>query len=352
MTTRTDRAIPTGGGFVHARAGERIGPGGRYTLLRLLGTGGMASVWVADDAQTGREVALKLLSDSLALDPAFVARFRREARLAAGLSHPNVVAVLDHDTGADRPYLVMEYVPGGTVADRIAEGGLDRWDLRALAADLLRTLAYLHGVGVLHRDLKPANVLLGTDGRIRLTDFGVAALTESTRVTGTGELIGTQRYLAPEVLAGHPADERSDLYACGVMLAECAGPDLPDPLAGLIRRLTRVDPAQRPASAAAALGLLTPGLDPTAPIPAPPVDAALTPAVAAGLRPESNGTPSLRFVAAVTVAAVLATGVVVLSGAGRAERTAPVPTAPAAPAGGTLLQQIDLLERAVVEVGR
>jgi serine/threonine protein kinase len=348
-TTRTDRRAQAGVGFVHARAGERFGADGRYTLLRLLGTGGMASVWVADDARTGREVALKVLSDSLALDPAFVARFHREARLAAGLSHPNVVAVLDQDTGAGRPYLVMEYVPGGTVADRIAEGGLDRWDLRALAIDLLRTLDYLHGVGVLHRDLKPANVLLGTDGRIRLTDFGVASLTDGTRVTGTGELIGTQRYLAPEVLAGHAADERSDLYACGVLLAECAGPDVPEPLAGLIRRLGQVDPARRPASAGAALALLTPGLDPTAPIPAPRVDAVPTLPVEAGLRPDSNGAPSVRFVAAVTAAVVLATGAVVLSGAGRAE---PAPPVPAAPAEVGLLQQLDLLERAVVEVGR
>ena len=352
MTTRTDRPTRAGVGFVHVRAGERLGPDGRYTLLRLLGTGGMASVWVADDARTGREVALKILSDSLALDPAFVARFQREARLAAGLSHPNVVTVLDQDTEAGRPYLVMEYVPGGTLADRIADGGLDRWDLRALATDLLRTLDYLHGVGVLHRDLKPANVLLGTDGRVRLTDFGVASLTDGTRVTGTGELIGTQRYLAPEVLAGHPADERSDLYACGVLLADCAGPDLPDLLAGLIRRLIRVDPAQRPASAAAALALLTPGLEPTAPIPAPRVEAGPTLPGGAGLRADSGATPSLRFVAAVTAAAVLATGAVVLAGAGRAEPPSPVPAAPAAPADGGLLQQLDLLERAVVEVGR
>lgn len=352
MTTTSTERPPADAGFVHVRAGERFGPDGRYTLLRLLGTGGMASVWVADDARTGREVALKILSDSLALDPGFVARFHREARLAAGLSHPNVVAVLDRDTEGGRPYLVMEYVPGGTLADRLASGGLDRWDLRALAVDLLRTLDYLHGVGVLHRDLKPANVLVGTDGRIRLTDFGVAALTDGTRVTGTGELIGTQRYLAPEVLAGHPADERSDLFACGVLLAECAGPDRPEPLAGLIRRLTQVDPARRPASAAAAFALLTPGLDPTAPIRTPRVATAPGPAGAAGLRPVSSGAPSLRFVATVTTAVVLATGAVVLSGAGRTEPSPPVPVAPVAPADGGLMQQIDLLDRAVIEVGR
>ncbi len=350
MTTSTRRPVEAGHGYVHARAGERLGPQGRYTLLRLVGTGGMASVWVAADACTGREVALKILSDSLALDPAFVARFQREARLAANLSHPNVVAVLDQHTGPGRPYLVMEYVPGGTLADRIAGGRLDRWDLKTLACDLLSTLAYLHSAGVLHRDLKPANVLLGTDGRLRLTDFGVAALVDATRLTGAGELIGTQRYLAPEVLAGHPADQRSDLYSCGVLLAESAGPDLPSPLAALISRLTEVDPARRPAAASAALALLTSGLEPTAPVRTQILPAAPAPTKSAppGLQTAEGGGSSWRSVAAVVAAVVLVTGGVVLTSGGGGEPTRPTP----ATDGGGLAQELDALDRAIDDVRR
>ncbi|GAA0635837.1 hypothetical protein GCM10009547_45030 [Sporichthya brevicatena] len=352
-------------GWVHVVAGQRFGRDGRYLLLRLLGTGGMASVWVADDTVTGREVALKILSDSLALDPAFVARFAREAKLAASLDHPGVVRILNAsvldasvEDGDERPYLAMEYVPGGTLADRISTGGLDRWDLTALARDLLGTLTHLHDAGVLHRDLKPANVLLGTDGRVRLTDFGVAQLADGTRVTGTGELVGTQRYLAPEVLAGDPADVRSDLYSCGVLLAESAGDDVSPPVHALIARLTQDDPARRPSSAVEALALLAGG-EPTSPIvaarpsipaqarPAPPVPAPTLPVRSAPPVRTSAHTPPRMLIAGVAAAVVLVTaGVVLTSGKSEAPRDVPVPPQ------GSLSQQFDGLDAAIEAVRR
>lgn len=230
-------------GISEVQIGQLFGADERYMLLRLVGTGAMASVWVANDSRSGGEVAVKILSGSVADAPAFGARFEREAQLAARLSHPNVVRVLDHNADDTRPYLVMENVAGGTLAERLSSGPLDRWDVQELAQDLLGTLAYLHGAGVLHRDLEPANVLLGTDGRLRLTLFGF------TPRAGK-ESIG------------------SDLYACGLLLAGCVGPDAPAPLLDLIDRLSSPDPALRPATAVAALALLGVEL----PADFPPVD--------------------------------------------------------------------------------
>lgn len=224
----------------------------RYRLKSLLGTGGMASVWLAHDERLERPVAVKVLSDTLALDPGFVARFEREARIAGALAHPHLVRVYDYSAHGSRPYLVMEYVPGGTLAERMRapDGGI--WDPVALSLELLDALSYVHASGILHRDIKPANVLIGADGRARLTDFGIAAPPDATRLTATGELIGTQRYLAPEVLRGAPPDIRSDLYACGVLIEECAGAAAPEDLLRLVAHLTAPDPALRPASATAA----------------------------------------------------------------------------------------------------
>lgn len=233
--------------------GARLGDDGRYTLTELVGTGGMASVWTARDSRLDRTVAVKVISDNLALDPAFVQRFEREARLAAGLAHPHVVAVHDYGSHGDRPYLVMEHVTGGTLADRLREGR-GGWVAPALARELLDALGYIHTAGILHRDLKPANVLIGSDGRARLTDFGIAHLVDGTRLTSTGLVMGTQRYVAPEVLKGLPTSARSDLYSCGVLLAECAGAD--PALRTLIDALTQEDPDHRPPSAEAATRLI------------------------------------------------------------------------------------------------
>jgi hypothetical protein len=229
--------------------------GGRYRLLRRLGSGGMAAVWLARDERLGREVAVKVLSDVLAGDEGYRRRFEREARVAARLSHPGLVGVLDFGAESGRPYLVMELVRGDTLAERLAAGTTRGLDLVALARELLGALAHIHAAGVVHRDVKPANVLIGADGHARLTDFGVARPTDASTLTQTGQVVGTLAYMAPEVQRGEPATPRSDLYALGVLLRECGGGREPA-LASLIERLSAPDPAGRPASAERALAIL------------------------------------------------------------------------------------------------
>jgi hypothetical protein len=229
---------------------------GRYRLLRRLGSGGMAAVWVAHDERLGREVAVKILSDVLAGDESYRHRFAREARVAADLSHPGLVGILDFGAESERPYLVMELVRGDTLAQRIAAGTTRELDLLALASDLLGALGHIHARGVVHRDVKPANVLIAADGRARLTDFGIARPRDATTLTQTGQVIGTLSYMAPEVQRGEPATPRSDLYALGLVLRECDGGREPS-LVPLIDRLSAGDPADRPASADEALAILT-----------------------------------------------------------------------------------------------
>src|SRR6266545_4770507 len=186
-------------------AGNAFGPGAvlgdRYRLERRIASGGMATVWLAHDEELDRQVAIKVLSDVLAEDPAYTERFRREARVAAGLSNPNLVRVFDYSGRSERPYIAMEYVEGGTLADRIAEGTADDFDSRRLARELLGALGAIHAAGVIHRDVKPSNVLLERDGTARLTDFGIARPENATELTGTGQVLGTLKYMAPEVLA-------------------------------------------------------------------------------------------------------------------------------------------------------
>jgi eukaryotic-like serine/threonine-protein kinase len=148
--------------------------GERYRLERRIAAGGMATVWLAHDDELGRDVAVKVLSDVLAEDPAYVARFQREARVAARVSHPNLVEMFDYSGEAERPYIVMEHVGGGTLADRIRSGDADAIDPEQLAGQLLGALAAIHEAGVVHRDVKPSNVLLDVNGEAHLTDFGIA----------------------------------------------------------------------------------------------------------------------------------------------------------------------------------
>lgn len=236
--------------------GAALGEDGRYRLQRVLGTGGMASVWLAEDSRLERPVALKLLTDSLMLDRGYLARFQREARVAAGLSHPNLVKVFDFSAGAPRPYLAMEYVPGGTLADLLRDRGGGEWDPETIFRELLSALAHVHASGIIHRDIKPGNLLIGRDGRTRLTDFGIARPFDAERLTSTGLVIGTARYLAPEILQGEEPNERSDLYSCGVLLQECLRDAPANHLQALADRLTFQEPQMRPASAMEVLGLL------------------------------------------------------------------------------------------------
>jgi eukaryotic-like serine/threonine-protein kinase len=248
-----------------AASGTALGPGtllgGRYRLERRIGGGGMASVWLATDGQLRRAVAVKVLSDALAGDPGYRARFRREAKVAARLSHPSLVRVFDTGDEDGRPYLVMEHVPGPTLAARIAAG--ERLDANRLASELLAALTHIHRAGIVHRDVKPANVLFDPAGRAKLTDFGIAQPADATRITQTGEVIGTLHYMAPEVAAGESATARSDLYATGVVLAEAAGEEATPQLRRLIDSLRATDPAERPISAEAAVARLDAA--PTAP---------------------------------------------------------------------------------------
>jgi eukaryotic-like serine/threonine-protein kinase len=234
-----------------------LGPGtllaGRYRIEERIAAGGMAAVWRARDEELDRPVAVKVLSDTLADDESFVERFRREAKIAAALQHPNLVRVFDFSTDESRPYLVMECIPGPTLADRIDDGTASQLRPDRVASELLGALAHIHEAGVVHRDVKPSNVLLDEAERARLTDFGIAQPEDATRITQTGHVIGTARYMAPEVLEGEPATERSDLYSCGVVLREVTAGQASPQLAAVIDALTSPDPESRPASALDAL---------------------------------------------------------------------------------------------------
>ncbi len=222
----------------------------RYLLERTLGRGGMAAVWLGHDEVLDRPVAVKVLSDTIASDPSFVARFRREALTAAGLTHPNLAGVYDFSDEGERPYLVMQLVPGETLAARFERVG--RVDCDQLARELLDAVSHIHEVGILHRDIKPGNIILEPDGTAKLIDFGIALPADSTALTSTGLVLGTERYAAPEVLKGLPATERSDLYSCGLVLRACERQGSPQ-LTALIAAMTSEEPRKRPQSAAEAL---------------------------------------------------------------------------------------------------
>jgi len=228
----------------------------------------MASVWLAMDARLDREVAVKVLSDVLALDEDYVRRFEREAHVAANLSHPHLVRVYDFSVDGLRPYLVMEYVAGGSLADRLRDPDTPdarTWDAEVLARELLAALAYIHQAGVIHRDIKPANVLIGTDGRARLTDFGIAQPSDATRLTKTGVVVGSGRYIAPEVMRGEPASARSDLYSLGVLIEQRFTQTAAPKRRALVRELAAERPDRRPETAHEALKILE--HDPTETVP-------------------------------------------------------------------------------------
>ncbi len=315
--------------------------GGRYQLVHRLGGGGMATVWMAQDTRLGREVAVKVISDALAAQAPYVERFRREARIAAGLSHPNLVKVYDFGSDGERPFLVMEYVEGATLRTGASAASAPRLDTDTLARELLDALAHIHAAGIVHRDIKPANVLVGPDGRPRLTDFGIAQAQDSTDLTETGQVIGTLKYLAPEVARGRPATPRSDLYSLGVLLAEVATGDESPRLERLIDRLMEADPSQRPASAAQALSALDAtarGTTPTRPL-----------AATTATRQFATYGRDRRVLVVIGVATALAAAVIVLiviaTGGGGAKSSAT--TLRAAPENAPLTQQLNTLDRMV-----
>ncbi|HVD37888.1 MAG TPA: serine/threonine-protein kinase [Solirubrobacterales bacterium] len=235
----------------------------RYRLERTLGRGGMAAVWLGHDEVLDRQVAVKVLADTIAADPGFVARFRREARTAAGLSHPNLVGVFDFSEEGERPYLVMQFVPGESLAALLERG--EEVDCDKLAREMLDALVHIHGAGILHRDVKPGNIVVEPDGTAKLIDFGIARPLDATAMTRTGLIMATERFAAPEVMEGRSASERSDLYSLGVVLRACGG-SCSRALGSLVEQLTEKDPAARPSSARQALARLEraePGLEQT-----------------------------------------------------------------------------------------
>jgi serine/threonine protein kinase/tetratricopeptide (TPR) repeat protein len=195
---------------------------GRYSKEREIGAGGMGTVYLGTDTVTGEYVAIKELKpDIIKDDPDIVERFAREAEALRKLNHPSIVKVLATAAENDRQYIIMEYVDGGSLGDRMEETPqMPVQDILNIALDLSDALTRAHRLHIIHRDIKPANVLIATDGTPRLTDFGVARIGDTTRLTKTGVVVGTLAYLAPEALNGERLDERADLWAFGVMLYE------------------------------------------------------------------------------------------------------------------------------------
>lgn len=240
------------------RAGELIGA--RYRLDGVAGAGGMATVWRAYDERLQRPVAIKVISDALATNPAAVARFAREARTHARIQHPNLVQVYDYSVTASQPYLVMEYISGCTLSERLDQGDFSDAEVHALATELLSAIACVHSHGVLHRDIKTGNVLLDKNGHARLTDFGLARLEDATQITRPNEVVGTLRFLAPELIEGRPASRQSDLYALGVLLRTASGDEAAEQkLRELIAWMTQHDPGARPSDAHVVLAALRNG---------------------------------------------------------------------------------------------
>lgn len=204
---------------------------GRYQIGALLGHGGMADVHLGTDNRLGRRVAIKLLKPSLAQDPAFRTRFRREAQDAAKMAHPTIVRIFDageesvkDHSGAEIlvPYIVMEYVDGRLLKDLVAEGPLDPSEACRIVGQVLTALEYSHRAGVVHRDIKPGNVMITSNGQVKVMDFGIArAISDSSaNIAETSAIVGTAAYFSPEQARGESVDARTDLYSTGIMLFE------------------------------------------------------------------------------------------------------------------------------------
>lgn len=233
----------------------------RYRVIRRLGAGGMATVWLAEDERLGREVAIKRLKTDAPEDS--LARFRREARLGATLNHPNFVSVYDTIATDDCALIVMEYVPGKSLEELVARGPVDPMEAVSILRGAAAALDHAHAAGVVHRDIKPANILVRDDGTVKLADLGIARARDATQITAEGKVIGTAAYMAPERFeaagAGGPA---SDVYAFAAVAYELLSGSPPDGgPTGPQRRLERRDLAARwPDAPAAAFAVIMRGL--------------------------------------------------------------------------------------------
>ena len=250
---------------------------GRYRVKKRLGVGGMAAVYLAHDERLGRDVAIKRMHTA-ERDDIDARRFQREAKLGASLSHPNLVSIFDAEEEDESVLLVMEYVEGETLADRLARGPLESREAIKIICAVAAALDHAHASGIVHRDIKPANVLLGRDGSVKLADLGIAKAVERTDITDTGTVLGTPVYMAPEQLQGGKLGPAVDIYALATMAFELltnqkarrgrsavevahqvvnepppdprdANPNIPGPAAEVIRAGMAKDPAERPRSA-------------------------------------------------------------------------------------------------------
>ncbi len=199
----------------------------RYRLIRKLGSGGMADVYLAEDQELGRRVAIKILNDRHAADDSFVERFRREAKNAAGLSHPNVVSIYDRGEAEGSYYIAMEFLDGRTLKELLVRNGPPPVPIAIdYARQILSAIGFAHRNGIVHRDIKPHNVVVGRDGRLKVTDFGISRA-EASQMTEAGSIIGTAQYLSPEQARGAHVDNRSDIYSVGVVLFELLTGEVP-----------------------------------------------------------------------------------------------------------------------------
>ena len=223
---------------------------GRYKILSRLGTGGMADVFLAEDQQLGRKVALKLLHRRFAEDPGFVERFRREAQAAAGLQHPNVVSVYDRGEYEGTYYIAMEYLPGPSLKEMVRSGvPMDPVRAIDITLQILKAARFAHRRGVIHRDLKPHNVMVDDAGHAKVTDFGIARAGASD-MTETGSIMGTAHYLSPEQAQGRAVTPASDLYSVGVVLYELLTGHVPfdgeSPVTIALKHVSEAPPPIRP----------------------------------------------------------------------------------------------------------
>jgi serine/threonine-protein kinase len=275
-------------------APERIS---HYELESVLGRGGMGVVYAATDLKLPRRVALKFLSPELAADPDALARFSREARAAAKLTHPHIATIYEFEPEGERPFIAMELLPGSSLKEWIQGGPLPVEEALVIARDVASALAYAHHHGVEHRDIKPENLMLDEHGRVKITDFGLARATMTTRLTATGASLGTPAYMAPEAIRGEPK-AASDVFSLGLVLYELLSgqrafpgeqvmvvmyaiansepepirtlrPEVPETVAALIARMLVKHPEQRidAQTATAELAALTGGSPPPAPRP-------------------------------------------------------------------------------------
>src|SRR5919206_429431 len=193
---------------------------GRYRILRKLGSGGMANVYLAEDEDLGRRVAIKIMSDRYADDDTFSERFRREAKAAAALSHPNIVSIYDRGQADGTPYIAMEVIEGRSLKELVlARGPLPLDQAIDFTKQILAALRFAHRNGIIHRDIKPHNILIGAENRLKVTDFGIARAGAS-QMTEVGSIMGTAQYLSPEQARGAPVTAASDLYSVGIVLYE------------------------------------------------------------------------------------------------------------------------------------